>query len=147
MSTWIVFLMTFGLFGSVAFAGSEDSSRSVAAEAQTNGTVRPGVETVALGVAPWWGQGRLNYESDSKKFRISDVSLVDSGPGNLSPAFDRLSNSAGNYVTLSAGATVAGDEAGLYFRKDRGVVMKRDGATKGLKFVLSTEGVSLMFKW
>jgi hypothetical protein len=144
-------VLTCALLWSVAFADSEDTSAPVAADAQADGTVSFTGGSVAAGVGYIWGHGQLSYEDTSHNFTISGLSIVDVGAANISATghvynLKKLTDFTGNYVEVSAGATVAGGGSVAYLRNEHGVVIKLEATTVGLRFNLSADGVNVKLK-
>jgi hypothetical protein len=144
-------VMACALLGSVAFADSEDSSAPVAADARADGTVSLTGGSVAAGVGYVWGHGKLTYQDTPHTFTISGLSIVDVGAANISATgyvynLKKLSDFAGNYVEVTAGATIAGGGSVAYLKNERGVVIKVEATTVGLRFNLSADGVNVKLK-
>lgn len=144
-------VMVCALLASVAFADSEDASPPVGADAQADGTVSLTGGSVAAGVGYTWGHGKLSYQDTSRNFTISGLSIVDVGAASITATghvynLKQLSDFPGNYVEVSAGATLAGGGSVAYLRNEHGVVIKLESTTVGLRFNLSAEGVSVKLK-
>ena len=136
------------LLCSGAFADTEESSAPVAADAQPDGSVRFTGGSVAAGIGYVWGHGQLKYRDSSHTFSISGLSIVDVGAANISATghvynLKQLADFTGNYVEVSAGATIAGGGSVAYLKNEHGVVIKVEATTVGLRFNLSADGVNV----
>jgi Envelope integrity protein A len=139
------------LLSGAAFAADQTDSSPVAANAQPDATVVLNAGSVAAGIGYVWGHGNLTYNDQTHKFSISGVSVVDVGGANITATgsvynLKTLSDFAGNYVSASAGLTVAGGGSATYLKNEHGVVIKLLATTVGMRFNLSAGGVSVKLK-
>jgi hypothetical protein len=82
---------------------------------------------------------------------LNGLSIVDVGASSISASgevyhLNSLSDFDGNYVTLSAGATIAGGADAIYLQNQHGVVIKLATTAIGLRFNLAAGGVNLALK-
>ena len=136
------------LCGTVYATGDGDAPVPVASDAAADGTVTLKGGSIAAGIGYTWGHGELDYGSDSHKFSIHGVSVVDVGATDFTAAgqvyyLKKLSDFAGNYVAASAGVTIAGGGTAIYLKNEHGVVIKLVATEVGLKFNLSADGVQV----
>ena len=86
---------------------------SVADQGPTTGTVTFTGGAVALGIGFQWGSGTLIYRGAQYPFRVTGLSGVDVGVTRMSASgivrnLRNLADFSGNYIAVSAGATLAG---------------------------------------
>ena len=103
---------------------------------------------VAAGVGYVWGSGTLDFGGAPHKVKMSGLSIVDVGAAKISASgavyhLKTISDFDGTYTTFAAGATVAGGGGVAYLRNQKGVVIRLDSTTEGLRFNLSASGVTL----
>jgi hypothetical protein len=118
-----------------------------AAQAE-DGTVKFSGGSVAAGVGWSWGNGTLNFQGKTHKFKVKGLSVIDIGASKVEAAGDvsnlnKLSDFNGNYTAVSAGAVVAGGGSIITMRNQNGVTITAKSTTKGLQFNLSVEGISI----
>jgi len=106
---------------------------------------------VAAGIGYTWGHGTLTYGGAARKFSISGVSIVDAGVADISAKgnvyhLTKVEDFAGNYVAVTAGATVAGGGSAALLKNEHGVYIKLTATTVGLRFTLSANGVAVRLK-
>jgi hypothetical protein len=106
---------------------------------------------IAAGIGYTWGDGTLDFGSKKHDFTVSGMSIVDVGAARMSVAGDvyhlnNLSDFEGNYITLSAGGTLAGGGSFVYLQNQHGVVIKLATTEVGLRFNLATGGLNIALK-
>lgn len=104
--------------------------------------------SVAAGVGYVWGSGTLDFGGAPHKVKMSGLSIVDVGAAKIDASgsvynLKKISDFDGTYTTFAAGATVAGGGGVAYLRNQKGVVIRLDSTTEGLRFNLSASGVTL----
>jgi len=114
----------------------------------TDGTVTFTGGAVALGVGFQWGNGTLTYQGQQYPFRLQGLSVVDIGVTRVtgSGTVHNLRNVAdfnGNYVSISAGATVAGGGSVSSLRNQNGVVIDGISTAQGVRLTLAPGGVNI----
>src|SRR6202167_5414740 len=87
--------------------------------------------SVAIGIGYAWAHGTLYYSKDQKeyKFKISGVSVADVGAASITAEgevyhLSKPSDLAGNYATVTAGATIGAGGSVAYLKNDNGVVIQ-----------------------
>ena len=80
---------------------------------QTNGTVTFSGGAVAIGIGFQWGNGTLTYQGRQYPFRVNGLSVLDVGVSSVTGSgtvrnLNKVADFSGNYVSATAGATVAG---------------------------------------
>ena len=118
-----------------------------AATAETDGTVTF-AGGVAVGAGLQWGNGVLTFRGVQYPYRLSGMSIVDVGVTRVtgSGTVHNLRNVAdfsGNYVSVSAGATLAGGGAVASMRNQNGVVIDGIATTQGVRLTLAPGGVNI----
>lgn len=147
----ILALMATALLATVGVAqnAAPSSGSAPVAEGTTpSGTLNLSGGAVAAGVGYVWGHGTLNYGDHQRRFKLKGVSVLDIGAADVTATgevynLSKLSDFNGNYVAVSAGATVAGGAAVAYLKNEHGVVIKLHSTTVGLRFTLSADGVHI----
>jgi hypothetical protein len=134
-----------------ALSHAADGADAVAPGAQPDATLTLKGGSVAAGVGYVWGHGDLTYGGESQAFKISGLSVVDVGAASISASgqvynLKKLADFSGNYVAVSAGATVAGGGSAAYMKNEHGVIIKLVATTVGLRFNLSADGVKVTLK-
>jgi hypothetical protein len=106
--------------------------------------------SVAIGIGYAWAHGTLYYSKDQKeyKFKISGVSVADVGAASITAEgevyhLSKPADLAGNYSTVTAGATIGAGGSVAYLKNDNGVVIKLHSQTQGLRFNLSADGMKI----
>ena len=137
-------LAAFVLAAPAAPVFAADSPASTA----TTGTITVTGGGVALGVGVSWGHGVLTYRGQQYKLKTSGLSVVDIGASSYSgngtvTGLKQVSDIVGNYQAVSLGATVAGGGGLMSMKNDKGVVIKLNATTKGLKFTAAPNGISI----
>ena len=112
------------------------------------GTIEVSGGGVALGVGVSWGKGVLTYRGQTYKIMTSGLSVVDIGASSYSGSgtvtgLKQLSDITGNYQAMVLGATVAGGGGLTTMKNDKGVVIKLNATTKGLKFTAAPQGITI----
>lgn len=114
----------------------------------TDGTVTFTGGAIAVGVGVQWGNGVLTFRAVQYPYRLSGMSIVDVGVTRVtgSGAVHNLRNVAdfsGNYVSVSAGAALAGGGAVATLRNQNGVVIDGIATTQGVRLTLAPGGVNI----
>lgn len=146
----------FGLavLGAVALAGcapqqaAPPAPASMAQQGATDGTVSFSGGAVALGIGFQWGSGTLTWRGQQYPFRVSGLSVVDVGAARVTGSgtvrnLRNLSDFNGNYVALSAGATVAGGAGVGTLRNQNGVTIEGISTSQGVRLTLAPGGVNI----
>src|SRR3954469_12971167 len=114
----------------------------------TDGTITFTGGAVAIGLGFQWGSGTLTYQGQQYPFRVEGLSVVDVGATRItgSGTVHNLRNVAdfsGNYVSASAGATVAGGGSVTTLRNQNGVVIDGVSTAQGVRLTLAPGGVNV----
>jgi len=114
----------------------------------TEGTVTFSGGAVAIGIGFQWGSGTLTYQGRQYPFRLDGLSVVDVGVTRVtgSGTVHNLRNVAdfsGNYVAVSAGATLAGGGSIGTLRNQNGVVIDGVTTAQGVRLTLAPGGVNI----
>jgi hypothetical protein len=117
-------------------------------QASTDGTVSFTGGAFALGVGFQWGNGTLSFRGEQYPFSVRGMSVVDVGATRLSAAgtvrnLRNLSDFSGNYVALSAGATVAGGAGVSTLRNQNGVTIEGISTSQGFRLTLAPGGINI----
>jgi hypothetical protein len=150
MNRWIASfaIATFGAILPPAFAADP---APVSDSTPADGSVELSGGAVAAGIGYTWGSGTLTFNNKKHSFGISGLSIVDVGASSYSASgnvyhLKKLSDFDGNYVALSAGATIAGGGNVVYLQNQNGVVIKVAATEIGLRFNLAASGVNITLK-
>jgi len=114
----------------------------------TEGTVTFSGGAVAIGVGYQWGSGTLTYRGQQYPFKASGISVVDVGVSRVSGSgtvhnLRNLGDFSGNYVAVSAGATLAGGGSIGTLRNQNGVVIDGVTTSQGVRLTLAPGGVNI----
>src|SRR3954453_8497495 len=113
------------------------ASAPVADQGSTEGTVSFTGGAFALGVGFQWGSGTLTYRGSQYPFRVRGLSVVDVGASQVSATgtvrnLRNLADFNGNYVSATAGATVAGGAGATALSNQNGVTIEQISTGQGL---------------
>jgi hypothetical protein len=127
------------------------TSVASAEEAAPDGTLTFSGGSVAAGVGYSWGHGTLIFNNHQYPFTVEGLSVVDVGISNIEGAGEvyNLKSAtafAGNYISGSVGATLAGGGSVAALENQNGVVIHFHSTTQGLKLQLAPSGVSIRLK-
>jgi hypothetical protein len=114
----------------------------------TEGSVSFSGGAVAIGVGFQWGSGTLTYQGQQHPFRLSGMSVVDVGVSRVTGSgtvhnLRNLGDFGGNYVAVSAGATLAGGGSIGTLRNQNGVVIDGVTTAQGVRLTLAPGGVNI----
>jgi hypothetical protein len=117
-------------------------------QASTEGTVQFTGGAVAAGIGFQWGSGTLTFRGQQYPFRIRGLSVVDVGVTSVSASgtvrnLRNVADFAGNYVAITAGATVAGGASATAMQNQNGVVIDKVATSAGLRLTLAPGGVTI----
>ena len=114
----------------------------------TEGTVAFTGGAVAIGIGFQWGSGILTYQGQQYPFKLSGLSVVDvgvtrsTGTGTVHN-LRNVADFSGNYVSVTAGATVAGGGSVTTLRNQNGVVVDGISTSQGARLTLAPGGVNV----
>ena len=114
----------------------------------TEGTVTFSGGAVAIGVGFQWGSGTLTFQGQQYPFRLSGLSVVDVGVTRVTGSgtvrnLHSVADFSGNYVSISAGVTVAGGGSVASLRNQNGVVIDKVTTDQGVRLTLAPGGVNI----
>jgi hypothetical protein len=114
----------------------------------TEGTITFTGGAVALGVGFQWGSGTLTYQGREYPFRMDGLSVVDVGATRITGRgtvhnLRNVADFSGNYVSATAGATVAGGGSVTTLRNQNGVVIDGVSTAQGGRLTLAPGGVNI----
>jgi hypothetical protein len=121
---------------------------TVANAGATDGTVTFTGGAVALGVGFQWGSGTLTYQGRQYPFRMDGLSVIDVGVTRVTGSgtvhnLRQVADFSGNYVSVSAGATLAGGGSVSSLRNQNGVVIDGISTAQGVRLTLAPGGVNI----
>jgi len=144
---------TIAALGIGALAGCTSQSAPpppppVANVGATEGTVTFTGGAVAVGIGFQWGNGTLTYQGRQYPFRMDGLSVVDVGVTRVSGSgtvhnLRQVADFSGNYVSFSAGATLAGGGSVSSLRNQNGVVIDGIATAQGVRLTLAPGGVKV----
>ena len=94
------------------------------------------------------GQWNTTYQGRQYPFRLDGLSVVDVGVTGVTGSgrvhnLHSVADFSGNYVSISAGATVAGGGSVTNFRNQNGVVIEGVTTSQGVRLTLAPGGVNI----
>jgi hypothetical protein len=103
---------------------------------------------VALGVGFQWGSGVLTFRGMDYPFRVSGLSVLDVGVSRMTGTgrvhnLRNVADFSGNYVSATAGATLAGGGSVTALRNQNGVVIDGISTSQGVRLTLAPGGVNI----
>jgi hypothetical protein len=137
-----------GVLASCAPQQQAAAPTPMADQTSMEGTVSFTGGAVALGVGFQWGSGILTFRGREYPFRVSGLSVLDVGVTRVSATgtvrnLVNVANFSGNYVAVSAGATVAGGGAVGTLRNQNGVTIEGISTQQGVRLTLATSGLNI----
>ena len=135
--------------GAIAGCASPPPAPSATADLGTgDGTVTFSGGAVAAGIGFQWGSGVLTFQGQQYPFRVSGLSVVDVGVTRISGSgtvrnLHNVADFSGNYVSASAGATLAGGGSVTTMRNQNGVVIDGVSTAQGARLTLAPGGVNI----
>ena len=114
----------------------------------TEGTITFTGGAVAIGIGFQWGGGTLTYQGQQYPFRLDGLSVVDVGVTRITGSgtvrnLRNIADFSGNYVSATAGATVAGGGSVTTLRNQNGVVIDGVTTAQGVRLTLAPGGVNI----
>jgi len=134
--------------GALASCAPNPPPPPMVAQAPTEGTVTFTGGAVAAGVGFQWGSGTLTFQGREYPFRVNGLTVLDVGASRItgSGRVHNLRNVAdfgGNYVAVTAGATVAGGGSMTTLRNQNGVVIDGVTTAQGVRFTVAPGGINI----
>ncbi len=119
-----------------------------AAAGTTDGTVTFTGGAVAVGIGYQWGNGVLTFRGMQYPFGISGLSVIDVGVTRVSGTgtvhnLRNVADFSGNYVSVTAGATLAGGGSVMTLSNQNGVVIDGITTAQGVRLTLAPGGVNI----
>lgn len=114
----------------------------------TEGTVTFSGGAVAIGIGFQWGNGTLTYHGQQYPFKLDGLSVVDVGVTRVTGSgtvrnLNSIADFSGNYVSIAAGATLAGGGSVATLRNQHGVVIDGITTAQGVRLTLAPGGVNV----
>jgi hypothetical protein len=118
------------------------------ASQEATGTIELHGGGVALGVGVSWGKGTVTYRGEKHALKVNGLSAVDIGASGFTASgtvsnLKQLSDIEGTYQAASLGATVAGGGSVSTMKNDKGVVIKVNATSRGLRLPAAPSGVKI----
>jgi hypothetical protein len=138
--------------GLLANCAPQQTAAPVAASAvnqnATDGAVTFTGGAVAAGIGFQWGSGTLTFRGAQYPFRVRGLSVIDVGFSHITATgtvhnLNNVADFSGNYVSATAGATVAGGGSASVLRNQNGVVIQGISTTQGLRLTLAPGGINI----
>ena len=119
-----------------------------ASDPKPDATVEVSGGSVALGVGIDWSRGTLHYNGQDVPVRMKGLSVARVGIGSVNASgsvynLRQLSDFAGNYTALSAGAALAGGAGVAAMQNEKGVVVHLRSTTVGMDLDLGVKGIQV----
>jgi hypothetical protein len=114
----------------------------------TEGTISFTGGAVAIGIGFQWGSGTLTYQGRQFPFSLNGLSVVDVGVTRVTGSgrvhnLRNVADFSGNYVSIAAGATVAGGGSVMSLRNQNGVAIDGVTTAQGVRLTLAPGGVNI----
>jgi hypothetical protein len=117
-------------------------------QSTTEGTIAFTGGAVAAGIGFQWGSGTLTFRGAQYPFRVRGLSVIDVGVSRISATgtvrnLRNVADFSGNYVSATAGATVAGGAAASALRNQNGVTIEGISTSQGVRLTVAPGGVNI----
>ena len=121
---------------------------AAADQSATEGTITFTGGAVAAGIGFQWGSGTLTYRGAQYPFRVRGLSVVDVGVSRISATgtvrnLRNVADFSGNYVSATAGATLAGGAAASVLRNQNGVTIEGISTSQGARLTVAPGGLNI----
>ncbi len=141
-------LAALGICALTSCASQPPPAATAANLGATEGTVTFSGGALAVGVGFQWGNGTLTYQGQQYPFRMNGLSVLDVGISSITGSgtvhnLNKVADFSGNYVSVTAGATVAGGGSVTSLRNQNGVVIDGITTAQGVRFTLAPGGVNI----
>ncbi|MBO9557345.1 MAG: hypothetical protein J7515_02015 [Caulobacter sp.] len=115
---------------------------------EATGTIELHGGGVALGVGVSWGKGTVTYRGQKYALKVNGLSAVDIGASGFSASgtvsnLKQLSDIEGTYQAAALGAVAAGGGSISTMKNDKGVVIKVNATSRGLRLTAAPSGVKI----
>ncbi len=120
-----------------------------AAEDVPSATIEFAGGSVAAGLGYTWGKGTLVYQGKQYPLSVEGLSIVHVGVASYTASgtvynLKNLVDVNGEYVAVSAGATLAGGGTATLLQNDHGVKIQLTATQQGFSFQLGPHGMRLL---
>jgi outer membrane immunogenic protein len=148
MHRLVATIATLGVCALASCASQPPPPPAAASLGSTEGTITFTGGAIAVGVGFQWGSGSLTYQGQQYPFRVSGLSVVDVGVTRVSASgtvrnLRNVADFSGNYVSMSAGAALAGGGSVTTLRNQNGVVIDGVSTAQGVRLTLAPGGVNI----
>ena len=104
--------------------------------------------SIGAGIGISWGHGTLSFEGNSYAFSVKGLSVGDIGAAKIIAEgavenMDSLSDFAGTYVAVEAGATAGKGASSLTMMHEHGVTISLASQREGLGLTLGAQGFAI----
>lgn len=104
--------------------------------------------SIGAGIGISWGKGSLSFEGNSYAFSVKGLSVGDVGAAKMIAEgqvanLERLSDFAGTYVAVEAGATAGKGVGTTTMMNENGVSITLASKSEGLGLTLGAQGFSI----
>ena len=104
--------------------------------------------SIGAGLGVSWGKGQLSFEGNSYAFSVKGLSVGDVGLAKMIAEgqvanLERLSDFAGTYVAVEAGATAGKGAGATTMMNENGVMITLASQREGLGLTLGAQGFSI----
>ena len=148
MHRFVATVATLSVCALASCASPPPAPPAAASLGSTEGTITFTGGAVAIGIGFQWGGGTLTYQGRQYPFSLNGLSVVDvgvtriTGSGNVRN-LRNIADFSGNYVSIAAGATVAGGGSVVSLRNQNGVVIDGVTTSQGVRLTLAPGGVNI----
>ena len=123
-------------------------ANGLAREHVPDGTVKLHGKSVSAGVGVSWGKGTLRYKGKTHTFDVQGLSVGGVGASEIDATGEvyhlkSLSDFAGTYAAVEAGATVGGGREVAAMKNANGVEMRLRATTRGVELKVGPEGLKV----
>jgi hypothetical protein len=104
--------------------------------------------SIGAGIGISWGHGTLSFEGNSYAFSVKGLSIGDIGAAKIIAEgavenMESLSDFAGTYVAVEAGAAAGKGASSLTMMNERGVTISLASQREGLGLTLGAQGFKI----
>jgi len=143
-----IMIATLGVYAVASCAPSPPPPSATANLGSSEGTVTFSGGAFAVGIGFQWGSGILTYQGHQYPFKVNGLSILDVGVSGVSGSgtvhnLHSVADFSGNYVSISAGVTIAGGGSVTSLRNQNGVVIDARATAQGARLTLAPGGVSI----
>ena len=106
------------------------------------------LSSIGAGIGISWGKGSLSFEGNNYAFSVKGLSVGDIGAAKIVAEgqvanLDRLSDFAGTYVAVEAGAAVGKGVGTITMMNENGVTITLASQREGLGLTLGAQGFAI----